>query len=126
VWRRVLGAAALLILPAADAGAGEIVTREDVAGCRSAPVSEEEYRLDTEAGRKTGEAYRAGSSIRVCGLCDVPVRIFGGTSFTAVDVDLLLRGVKGKVRFSGNMLPLISRVEEECRQRRQERERREP
>lgn len=102
------------------AEAGETTKAEEAFRCREEVVSEERYTLDTPESTRRGEGLRAESSVTICSLCDIPVQIFAGTSFGAVDVDLLLRGMKGEVRFSANMLPLISAVEEECRKRKKE------
>lgn len=113
-------AVAVTALTAAPLLAGEIVSRAEAQQCREEISSEENYSLTAKESERRGEGFRAESSVTICRVCNYPIAITAGTSFTAIDVDLLLRSIKGKVKFSGSMLPFISRIQERCGKPREE------
>jgi len=105
---RALPAAALCLLFAAACASASAQTNAPAPAQpaqQSGPTADEDFELNIATRRIREGDFQAETAVEAGGASGLRLKV--GAALRASDIELLLTGVRGRVRFRGNLAPLL-------------------
>ena len=115
---RLAAAPALLLLASVCAAQGQAAGASQARGPRppagvepargqAGGAADEDFELNISERRFVEESFAASTAVEAVGAGDEPLSVRVGAAVGAERIDVLLRNVRGRVRFRGTLGPLV-------------------